>query len=90
MGVSAAAWATGLLSSLLSPNLIGFRVFCYHVALPSVVERIRWRHALALWIVSWSLQIGGHWILEGNQPNVANNEASLLAATQSVLIAWSV
>jgi len=90
-GVSAAAWATGLLSLLLSPNMIGFCVLCYHVALPWLVERIQWRHAVAIWIASWSLQIGvGHWVLEGNQPNLANNEVSLLAATQSVLIAWSV
>lgn len=47
--------------------------------------------ALCLWSIAWALQVGiGHWIWEGNQPNVANMEdVSWLAMTQSVLISWS-
>jgi uncharacterized membrane protein YGL010W len=47
--------------------------------------------AMGTWAIAWILQVGvGHWILEGNRPNIANLETvSLLATVQSVLIAWS-
>jgi len=47
--------------------------------------------SVGLWVFAWLMQVVvGHWLWEGNQPNVANvSEVSWLAMTQSVLIAWS-
>ena len=47
--------------------------------------------ASVAWTMAWFFQVCiGHWVIEGNQPNVANMESiSVLAVCQSVLIAWS-
>jgi len=47
--------------------------------------------ALVAWTMAWFFQVCiGHWILEGNQPNVADMQSvSYLAMCQSVLISWS-
>ena len=48
--------------------------------------------AMAVWMLSSSLQVVvGHWIWEGNSPDVLNSDShvSWLALTHSVQIAWS-
>jgi heme/copper-type cytochrome/quinol oxidase subunit 2 len=55
-------------------------------------QQRRFVKALVAWIIAWMLQVGvGHWMWEGNQPNVAAhpNDVSYLAMCTSVLIAWS-
>jgi len=95
----------GILAILMaSPQQYGVAIVCclWHVALAQwIQQQTQWgkpptvktnlsRAAMA-WTIAWTVQVGmGHWLLERNQPNVANMEhVSLLAMTQSVLIAWS-
>jgi uncharacterized membrane protein YGL010W len=95
----------GVLSFVLATNrLVGFATFLFHYFVLYSSER--WIKlyedqeysmifpiiTLFCWVIPLILQIViGHWILEGNSPNLANkNEVSFLATCLSVLVAWSV
>jgi uncharacterized membrane protein YGL010W len=100
--MQAIGWTTGLVSLSItgSDNIsIGTASLLFHPAAVAVCDKMvrekgPWKAigiAASSWTIAWTLQVGvGHWLLEHNQPNVANmNEVSWLAMTQSVLIAWS-
>jgi uncharacterized membrane protein YGL010W len=101
--MKAIGWTTGLVSLVITTGLdnlsIGTASLFFHLAAVAVCDKLvrengPWKAIVigaSSWTIAWSLQVGvGHWILENNQPNVANmNEVSWLAMTQSVLIAWS-
>jgi uncharacterized membrane protein YGL010W len=95
----------GILSFLLATNrVVGMAAFLFHNMVLCSCER--WMKlykgqeysvtfpilALLCWVVPLMLQIVvGHWILEGNSPNLAKkNEVTFLAVCLPVLIAWSV
>jgi uncharacterized membrane protein YGL010W len=95
-------WMTGLVSLAITGSdriSIGTASLLFHLAAVAVCDKLvrekgPWKAIFigaSSWTIAWSLQVGvGHWMLEHNQPNVANmNEVSWLAMTQSVLIAWS-
>jgi len=100
LAMQAFGWTLGIVSLLISGKsiLIGLASFLFHTVAASFASRLvqildpmsTLAVAFFTWTVAWILQVGvGHWILEGNQPNLANtNEVSWLAMTQSVLIAW--
>jgi uncharacterized membrane protein YGL010W len=89
------------LSLVLATNpTIGAATFLFHgfavwTSLEIVASRELWEAlviCLSVWTIAWALQVGvGHWIWEGNDPNVSNlqSSVSILAMCQSVLIAWS-
>jgi uncharacterized membrane protein YGL010W len=88
------------LSLVLATNsTIGAATFLFHgfalwTGLEIVASRELWEAwviCLSVWTIAWALQVGvGHWIWEGNDPNIADLQSvSLLAMCQSVLIAWS-
>jgi uncharacterized membrane protein YGL010W len=89
----------GCLSVLIATKpSVGMATFCFHLrAIWMCFELKSWGTFQALLIaggsctLAWTLQVGvGHWIWEGNQPNVANmKEVPYVAMCQSVLIAWS-
>ena len=93
-------WTLGILSLAIAGEsiFIGLISFFFHIAAASCANRLVQKLdlmstvavAMSTWTMAWILQVGiGHWLLEGNQPNVANiTEVSWLAMTQSVLIAW--
>jgi uncharacterized membrane protein YGL010W len=92
--------ALACLSLVLATNpTIGAATFLFHgfavwTGLEIVTSLELWKAGvmcLSVWTIAWSLQVGvGHWIWEGNDPNVANlPNVSILAMCQSVLIAWS-
>jgi uncharacterized membrane protein YGL010W len=100
--MKAIGWTTGLVSLAITGSdkiSIGTASLLFHLAAVAVCDKLvrakgPWKAFVIgtlSWTIAWSLQVGvGHWILEHNQPNVANmNEVSWLAMTQSVLIAWS-
>jgi uncharacterized membrane protein YGL010W len=100
--MQAIGWTTGLISLVItgSDNIsTGTASLLFHLASVAVCDKLvcekgPWKAIVigaCSWTIAWSLQVGvGHWLLEHNQPNVANmNEVSWLAMTQSVLIAWS-
>jgi hypothetical protein len=100
--MNAIGWTTGLVSLAItgSDNIsIGTASLLFHLAAIAACDKLVRekgpRKAIGIgassWTIACSLQVGvGHWLLEHNQPNVANmNEVSWLAMTQSVLIAWS-
>jgi hypothetical protein len=101
--ISAMGWTLGLLSLVLSPDPIGAASLVFHVAAAATVNQWMSRlrrcnnieslalGALVAWTVAWTCQVVvGHWMWEGNQPNVVADfdHVSLLAMTQSVMIAW--
>lgn len=90
----------GTMSLVLAESrVVGCACWCFHAlalvacrqTLLSVGTNGALFVALVAWTLSWALQVGiGHWILEKNQPNVADmGTVSYLAMVQSVLIAWS-
>lgn len=90
----------GILSLLISTNIfVGILTFLFHSVASWTCVQLQnsYGNTYALlvaaisWTVAWMVQVGvGHWVLEGNQPNVSNmTEVSYLAMCQSVLIAWS-
>ena len=92
--------ALGALSLILSTNtIVGMATFLFHVASLVLIHQIQEMYcpmeafgiATTAWTLAWALQVGvGHWMIEKNQPNVANvQNVSYLALVQSVLIAWS-
>jgi hypothetical protein len=100
--MKAIGWTTGLVSlAITGPDKIsiGTASLLFHLAAVAACDKLvrekgPWKAFMigaSSWTIAWSLQVGvGHWLLEHNQPNVANiNEVSWLAMTQSVLIAWS-
>lgn len=93
--VSAVGWSIALVSCLISPTPIGVLAALFHVFICSHGVHLFGRTymailvALGLWAMSWGLQVGvGHNWIEGNQPSLAQGDVSLLAMTQSVLMAW--
>jgi uncharacterized membrane protein YGL010W len=100
--MKALGWTTGLVSLAITraDNLtIGTASLLFHLAAVAVCDKLVREKgsrkailiAASAWTIAWSLQVFvGHWLLENNQPNVANmNQVSWLAMSQSVLIAWS-
>ena len=91
----------GTLSFILAESrLVGCACWCFHALALAVCRQTLvsvgsnlgvFVVALVAWTVAWALQVGvGHWVLEKNQPNVADmGTVSYLAMVQSVLIAWS-
>ncbi|KAG7347828.1 DUF962 domain containing protein [Nitzschia inconspicua] len=95
----------GILSFMLVPTKIrlGSATFLFHIGVihfsEALIQSYRYQYSswgfpifvLSSWVVAWILQVGvGHYLLEGNSPNVANmQDVSYLAMCQSVLIAWS-
>lgn len=100
MVVEAGGWTLGSVSWLLSPwTIIGMACAFFHVLVcgcwaRQCVDRCgiwsTFKVALILWTVAWTDQVAiGHWLLEVNQPDVADmSNVSWLAMTQSVLMAW--
>lgn len=93
-------WCLGLTALLIAKECrIGLAACLFHILVCEGILALLRRFGLTTsaawsfcgWILAWTLQVGvGHWILEQNQPNVANlSSVSWLAVTQSVLIAWS-
>lgn len=94
-------WTIGIISILVSENnfFAATASLTYHVLVARTCGALVRKRGVAktfqlsaiTWSLAWLIQVGiGHWILEGNQPNVATMEqVSFLAMTQSVLIAWS-
>jgi hypothetical protein len=93
-----------LLASRRNRIGIGIGCFLYHLGAVYLSLRVTQHYhqyslkpqmslalALIAWSMAWFFQVFiGHWLIEGNQPNVANMDSvSLLAMCQSVLIAWS-
>jgi phage-related holin len=103
--MNAIGWTTGLVSLAITSGVdndkvsIGTASLVFHLAAVAVCDKLvreqgAWKAmviAACSWTIAGSLQVGmGHWMLEDNQPSVANlNEVSWLAMTQSVLISWS-
>jgi uncharacterized membrane protein YGL010W len=98
--VSAIAWTLGLISVAIGTRLpISLACLLWHVGTAHLVNcatreqkgSLCLRSGLVAWSVAWAFQVGiGHWIWEGNRPNVSNLEdLSWLAVTESVLIAWT-
>lgn len=102
---NAMLWGAGILLGGLSVLLarrrfgLGIGCFLFHIAAvyhclwvtQPLEPRTSFLVALTAWTVAWFFQVCiGHWVIERNQPNVANLESvSLLAMCQSVLLAWS-
>jgi uncharacterized membrane protein YGL010W len=99
--VASIGWTLGLVAvSITSHRLVGLACLIGHVGAAAWVNqtvrrfssrKTLWVLGIVAWTLAWALQVGlGHWIWEGNNPNVANmSQVSWLALTQSVLIAWS-
>jgi Protein of unknown function (DUF962) len=100
--VPTVCWTLGLLSLILSPDLVGVSAFLFHgIAIPWLIRRrrleeeyrMRYPNSMIAWtmltIVSWGIQICiGHWILEQNQPALQQGTASALSMLTSIVIAW--
>jgi Protein of unknown function (DUF962) len=100
--VPTACWTLGLLSLILSPDLVGVLALLFHgIAIPWLLPRGRleedeygrYHSSMITWtmltIVSWGIQIYiGHWILEHNQPTFQQGTASALSMLTSIVIAW--
>ena len=97
-------WCVGLLLGGLSlvlarNNALGIACLLFHMGTVQgciwITQYLEPQASLigvvTAWTMAWLFQVCiGHWVIEGNQPNVANVESiSILAVCQSVLIAWS-
>jgi uncharacterized membrane protein YGL010W len=97
----------GILSLVLAKRRwVGIATLVFHIGIVFVCEFLLQFHqqqrqqrswaipilVLSSWSLAWMLQVGvGHYLLEGNAPNVANlQDVSYLAMCQSVLLAWSI
>jgi Protein of unknown function (DUF962) len=102
--VPTACWTLGLLSLILSPDLVGVLALLFHgIAIPwllprgRLLEEVEYRRyhnsMMIAWtmltIVSWGIQICiGHWVLEQNQPTLRQGTASALSMLTSIVISW--
>ena len=99
IGVGAGVVLGCLSLGIATKPAIGFLSFLFHLAaiwscaamMTTWGRQVAFTVALMAWNIAWLLQVCvGHWMLEGNQPNVSNlKTVSFLAMIQSVLIAWS-
>lgn len=81
-----AAWIIGIIAAAFHLALVPY-------SLAIITQRgshVACVVAMVAWTLAWSLQVGiGHYLIEGNQPTIANkDQVSVLAMVTSVVIAW--
>ena len=81
-----AAWIIGIIAAAFHLALVPYSL----AIITQWGSHVACLVAMVAWTLAWSLQVGiGHYLIEGNQPTIANkDQVSALAMVTSIVIAW--